>query len=151
MFTYTPQEQIITEFIKMTPFKSWPFNRNIVFRFLVDPWLFFCVVIVVHESCVGPEQFNCLLFFRKIPSSCTFFSFPASSAYLNLFQNGLYVFEIHLFTLLRDSFATITEDSNTHWCSRRKKHALRAGVWKLFNRMEMCMSLILPKYLIFFI
>ncbi len=28
---------------------------------------FFCFVIVVHESCVGPEQLNCLLFFRKIP------------------------------------------------------------------------------------
>ncbi len=34
---------------------------------------------------------------------------------------------------LRDSCTTITEDSNTHWCSRRKNHALRAGAWTLFE------------------
>ncbi len=48
---------------------------------------------------------------------------------------------------LRDSYAAITEASNTHWCSRRRKHALRAGAWRLLNRMEM--FLILLKYHIF--
>ncbi len=50
---------------------------------------------------------------------------------------------------LRDSFATITEGSNAHWCPRRKNHALRARVWKLLNRMKMyifflfCLNIIL--------
>ncbi len=43
-----------------------PFNLNTVCRFLDDPQLSFCLVIVIHESLAGPEQFNCLLFFRKI-------------------------------------------------------------------------------------
>ncbi len=66
--------------------------------FLDDPRLFFCVVIVVHESLVGSEQFNCCSS-EKSSSSCTFFGFPAFSAYLNPFQQWLYDFEIHLFTL----------------------------------------------------
>ncbi len=62
--------------------------------------MFLYFVIDVHESLVCPEQFNCLLFFRKkSSSSCTFFGFPASSAYLNHFQNLLYDFEIHIFTV----------------------------------------------------
>ncbi len=56
-----------TEFIKMTPFKSLhTLNLNTMCHFLDDPRLFSYFVIVVHESLVGPEQFNCLLFFRKI-------------------------------------------------------------------------------------
>ncbi len=34
---------------------------------------------------------------------------------------------------LRDSYTTITEDSNAHWCPRRRNHALRPGAWKLLN------------------
>ncbi len=34
---------------------------------------------------------------------------------------------------LRDSYATITEDSNAHWCSRRKNHALRAGALNIYE------------------
>ncbi len=62
---------------------------------------FFCLVIVVHESLVCPEQLNWLLFFRKkilqIPQTlwCSRFFF----LYLNPFQQWLYDFEIHLFTL----------------------------------------------------
>ncbi len=37
---------------------------------------------------------------------------------------------------LRDSYETITEGSNAHWCSRRRNHALRAGAWKLLNKKE---------------
>ncbi len=43
-----------------------PLNLNTMCHFLDDPRLLFCFVIVVHESLVGPEQLNCLLFFRKI-------------------------------------------------------------------------------------
>uniref|UniRef100_A0A672R175 Zgc:56585 n=1 Tax=Sinocyclocheilus grahami TaxID=75366 RepID=A0A672R175_SINGR len=39
--------------------------------------LFLCLVIAVHESLVCPEQLNCLLFFRKTPSSHKFCGFPA--------------------------------------------------------------------------
>ncbi len=51
---------------------------------------------------------------------------------------------------LRDSYAAITEGSNTHWCSRRKKHALRAGAWKLLNRMKMCTCFLFCLNIIFF-
>ncbi len=53
---------------------------------------------------------------------------------------------------LRDSYAAITEDSNTHRCSRRRTHALRAGAWKLLNIMEMCTFFLfcLNIYIIFF-
>ncbi len=52
-FTYTPQDKIITEFIKITPFKVYtPLNLNTVRRFLDDPRLFLYFVIVVHESLV---------------------------------------------------------------------------------------------------
>ncbi len=59
--------------------------------------VFLCLVIVVHESLVCPEQLNCLLFFWKIlrsPNSLVFQHFCV----LNPFQQWLYDFEIHLFT-----------------------------------------------------
>ncbi len=43
-----------------------PLNLNTMCHFLDDPRLFLYFVIVDYESLVGPEQFNCLLFFRKI-------------------------------------------------------------------------------------
>ncbi len=50
---------------KMTLFNRL-YTLNTVCSLLDDPQLFFfCLMIVVHESLVGPEQF-CLLFFRKI-------------------------------------------------------------------------------------
>ncbi len=36
---------------------------------------------------------------------------------------------------LRDSY--YTKGSNRHWCSRRYNNALRAGGWKLLNKMKM--------------
>ncbi len=65
------------------------------------------------------------------------FGFPAP---FNPFQRWLYDFEIHLFTRgqLRDSYATITEGSNAHWCFQKENHASRARAWKLVNRMKMC-------------
>ncbi len=88
----------------------------------------FCLVIVVHESLVCPEQLNCLLFFRKSFSSHKFFGFPAFLCIWTLSNIDCMILR-SIFSYrgqLRDSFATITEDSNTHRCPRRKNHALRA-------------------------
>ncbi len=70
---------------------------------LLPEWstaVFFCLVIVVHESLVCLEQLNCLLFFRKILQVlhilwffsifCAFEPFPTMT-----FQQWL----IHIFTL----------------------------------------------------
>ncbi len=51
--------------------------------------LFMSPSLVLNSSCCSSE---------KSSSSCIFFGFPASSAYLNPFQQWLYDFEIHLFT-----------------------------------------------------
>ncbi len=70
-------------------------------RYLLPEWctdVFFCLVIVVHESLVCPEQLNCLLFFRKILQLTQILWFSSIFVYLNPFQHWLYDFEIHLFT-----------------------------------------------------
>ncbi len=67
-FTCSPQENIIVEFIKMTRSKVY-MRKLILNTVLFSEWstaVFLCLVIVVHESLVCPEQLNCLLFFRKI-------------------------------------------------------------------------------------
>ncbi len=86
-------------------------------------------MIVVHECLVCPDQLNCLLFFRKILQVPQILWFSSIFVYLNPFQQWLYDFWDPSFHWgqLRDSYATITEGSNAHWCSRRKNHALRAG------------------------
>ncbi len=100
-------------------------------------------MIVVHESLVCPEQLNCLVFFRK------------KNAFLciwTLSNNDCIIFR-SIFShrgQLRDSNATITEDSNAHWCSRRKNNALRAGAWKLLNRMKMCIFFLFCLNIIYF-
>ncbi len=48
---------------------------------------------------VCPEQLNCLLFFRKILQVPQILWFSSIFVYLNPFQQWLYDFEIHLFTL----------------------------------------------------
>ncbi len=63
-----------------------------------SPAVFFCSVIVVHESLVCPEQLNCLLFFRKILQVPPIIWFSSIFVYLNPFQQWLYDFEIYLFT-----------------------------------------------------
>ncbi len=72
-------------------YKKWPcskvyipLNLNTACHFLDDPQLFFCFVIALHESLVGPEQFNCSHNAlraggcppEKSSSYCTFFGFP---------------------------------------------------------------------------
>ncbi len=85
-------------------------NNNWVYKYdtaqkFAHPWILILYVVstavfLFCDSCSSlvPSQFNCLPFFRKKPGSCTFFGFPASSAYLNPFQQWLYDFEIHCFT-----------------------------------------------------
>ncbi len=72
MFTYSQQEKIIAEFIKMTILN------------IVNPQLFFW--LVVYESLVCPEQLNCLLFFRKIPQVPQILRFSRMFVYLNPLQ-----------------------------------------------------------------
>ncbi len=104
---------------------------------VIHSCLFFvCLVIVVHESLVCPEQFNCqqinrLLFFRKILQVPQILICPAFLCIWTLSNNDCMILR-SIFShwgQLRDSRATITEGSN---------HALRARGWKLLNRMEMC-------------
>ncbi len=112
MFTYSPQEKIIVEFIKSV-----------------------CLVIVVHESLVCPEQLNCCCSSEKSFSSHKFCGFPAFLCIWTLSNNDCMILR-YIFShwgWLRDSYTTITEGSNTLWCSRRINHALRAGAWKLLN------------------
>ncbi len=123
MFTCSPLEKIIVGFNKNDPFKSLhTLDSNTV---LFSEWssaVFISLVIVVHESLVCPEQFNCLLFFRKILQLTLILWFSSIFVYLSPSQQWLYDFEMHRFTprTTEGLITTITEDSNTHWCSRRE-------------------------------
>ncbi len=113
-----------------------PLNLNTACRFLDDPWLFLYFVIVVHESLVGPEQFNGLLFFRKILQLLHILWFSSIFCIFKPFPT-LTVGFWH-WGQLRDSYTTIANGENIYWCSRRPHNALRAGGCKLLNRMMMC-------------
>ncbi len=58
----------------------------------------FCLVLVVHESLVCPEQLNFLLFFWRILQVPQILWFSSIFVYLNTFQQWLYYFEIHHFS-----------------------------------------------------
>ncbi len=99
MFTCSPQDRIIFELIKMAPLKV--YLHLILNTVLLPEWstaVLFCLVIVVHESLVCPEQLNCLLFIQKNPSGPTNYLVFQYFVYLNPFQQWLDDFEIHLFT-----------------------------------------------------
>jgi len=112
-------------YIKSTRQKknSWIYKYDPIQKF-INPWfLILCVITwMIHEcflfcddcseSLVCPEQLNCPMFFKK-----KFFSFPASFVYLNHFQQWLYDFEIHLFTLM-----TTKGLKHNYW--KRFKHSL---------------------------
>ncbi len=136
MFTYSPQDKKIAEIIQITPFKSCePLVLNTVWGYLDDPRLFFCFVLVVHESLVCSEQLNWALFFRQIPTFCRFCSFPAFLHIWTLSSSDCMILR-SIFShwgQLMDSNTTIKKGSNIHWCSRRTHDALRAGGWKLFE------------------
>ncbi len=104
-----------------------------------DPQLFFFFfVIVVHESLVCPEQLNCLLFFRKILQVPQILWFSSIFMYLNPFQQWLYDFQIHLFTL------RITEGLICNYYRRFKR-----SLMSFEQNEEVYIFLILPKYNIF--
>ncbi len=85
-------------------------------------------VFLFCDSCSWVTCWSCCSS-EKSSSSCTFFGFPASSAYLNPFQQWLYDFEIHLFTLrtIEGLIHNYYKRWNMYWCSRRQHNALRAG------------------------
>ncbi len=98
MFTCSPQEKIIVEFIKNNPDQK--FTSPWFLIVLLPEWstTVFFFVIVVHESLVCPEQLNVLLFFRKILNFPQILWFSCIVVYLKPFQQWLYASEIHLFT-----------------------------------------------------
>ncbi len=76
---------------------------------------------------------------EKSSMSCRFFSFPAFLHIWTLSSSDCMILR-SIFShwgQLRDSNTTIKKGSNIHWCSRRTHDALRAGGWKLLNRMKM--------------
>ncbi len=114
--------------------------------------VFYCLVIVVHESLVCSEQLNCCCSSEKSFSSHKLFDFPAFLCIWILSNNDCMILR-SIFShwgQLRDSYAAITEDSNTHWCSRRKKPCIKSRGWKLLNRMEMCTFFLFCLNIIFF-
>ncbi len=90
--------------------------------YLDDPRLFFCFVMVVHESLVCSEQFKLSSVLQKNPPC------PAESSDL---QHLLHIWNLRStfshWGQLRDSNTTIIKGSNIHWCSRRTHDALRSG------------------------
>ncbi len=95
MFICSPQEKIIVECIKMTPFKGLHMLSS---SYCVVTWMIHRCVFMFSESLVCPEQLNSLLFFRKILQVPQMIWFSSIFVYSNPFQQWLYDFEIHLFT-----------------------------------------------------
>ncbi len=108
------------------------------------------ILIVVHESLVFPEQLSCSS--EKSFKSHKFFGFPAFLCIWTLSNNDCMILRSIVLHRgqLRDSFATITEDWNAHWCSRRKNHALGAGRENFWTEWIVYIYLVLPKYICFF-
>ncbi len=105
------------------------------------------------ESLVCPEQLNYLLLFRKILQLSQIIWFSSIFVCIwTLSINDCMILR-SIFShrgQLRDSFATITEDSNAHWCSRKKETCIkRQGVNTFEQNEDVYIFLVLPKYLIF--
>ncbi len=114
--------------------------------------MFFCLVIVVHESLVCPEQLNCLLFFRKIIQVPQILWFSSIFVYLNPSQNWLYGFGIKLFTL-RTTERLICNYYRRFKCSlmlQKEKPCIKSQGVKTFEQNEdVYIFLVLAKYHIF--
>ncbi len=152
MFTCSPQEQIIVEFIKMTPFKN-VYMHLIINTVLLPEWsttVFFCLVIVAHESLVCHEQVNCLLFrcLFQVPQNlcfssifCVFEPFPTMTD-----------FEIHFFTP-RTTEGLICNYYRRFKCSlmlQKEKPCIKSQGLKTFEQNEgVYIFLVLLKYHIF--
>ncbi len=124
MFKCSPEEKIIVEFIKMTCSKVF---IRLILNTVNDPQLGVCLVIVVHESLVCPEQFNFPLFFRKILQLTLILLWYSSIfVYLTLSNND-YDFEIHLFTPRKTHVQLLQKIKTIADAPEGEKHALRAG------------------------
>ncbi len=115
--------------------------------------VFFCLVIVVHESLVCPEQIHFLLFLRKSLQFSQILWFSSICVYLFwTLSNNDYDFEIHL-------FAPRTTEGLLCNYYRRFKHSLMLqkekpciksqGVKTFEQNEDVYIFLVLPKYHIF--
>ncbi len=140
---------------------SWIYKNDFIQKF-TSPWflilflpewspaVFFCLVIVVHVSLVCPEQLNCLLFFRKIFQVPQILWFSSIFVYFNPFQQWLYDFEIHLFTL-KTTEGHICNYYRRFKCSlmlEKEKRCIKSRGVKTFEQ-NVYIFLFLPKYHIF--
>ncbi len=107
-------------------------------------WLFMSPLFVLNswtEHCSSD----------KSSTFCRFCSFPAFLHIWTLSSSDCMILR-SIFShwgQLRDSNTTIKKGSNIHWCSRRTHDALRAGCWKLLNRMKISNFFLLLKYIFF--
>ncbi len=153
MFTYSPQDKK----------NSWNYSNNPLQKF-GNPWfLILCVVTWMIHDC---SFVLCWLFMSplfvlnswtehcssdKSSTFCRFCSFPAFLHIWTLSSSDCMILR-SIFShwgQLMDSNTTIKKGSNIHWCSRRKHDALRAGCWKLLNRMKISNFFLLLKYIYF--
>ncbi len=127
---YSPQEKIIAEFIKITLFKS---LHTLDSSHCVVTWMIHSCVFLFSDSC---SWVPCLSWTVKLPAVLQ--KNPSGPTNSLLFQHFCVFEPFPTMTVWfwdpsfhwgqpRDSYATITEGSNAHWCSRRKNHALRGG------------------------
>ncbi len=112
--------------------------------YLDDPRLFFCFVLVVHESLVCSEQLNWALFFRQILHVlqnlqfsnifCIFEPFPAVTMILrSIFSH---------WGQLRDSNTSIKKRFKHSLMLQKETRCIKSwggggGGWKHLNRMKM--------------
>ncbi len=107
-------------------------------------WLFMSPLFVLNswtEHCSSD----------KSSTFCRFCSFPAFLHIWTLSSSDCMILR-SIFShwgQLMDSNTTIKKGSNIHWCSRRTHDALRAGCWKLLNRMKISNFFLLLKYIYF--
>ncbi len=98
MFTCSPQEKIIVEFIKKDPIQKLRFIPNDV---LLPEWstvVLFCLVVLFMSPLFVLNSYTSCCSSEKSFSSHKFFGFPAFLCIWNLSNNDCIVFEIHLFT-----------------------------------------------------
>ncbi len=103
---------------------SWIYKNDPVQKFTYTWFLILC--------CYLNDPQLCFSF-----SSHKLFGFPAFLCIWTLSNNDCMILR-SIFShwgQLRDSYATITEGSNAHWCSRRKNHALRG--WRGENFLNL--------------
>ncbi len=152
MFTYSPQDK-----------NSWNYSNNPLQKF-GNPWfLILCEVTWMIHDC---SFVLCWLFMSplfvlnswtehcssdKSSTFCRFCSFPAFLHIWTLSSSDCMILRsiFSHWRQLMDSNTTIKKGSNIHWCSRRTHDALRAGGWKLLNRMKISNFFFVEIYIFF--